>query len=93
VQHSTVCYPADHKHWRHFAVKRREFITLIGAAATWPIPGPAQQTGKPVIGLLNGESSADVARYVAALRHAALHLASRRDRQSAGLPFPRPHPR
>ena len=49
-------------------LKRREFITLLGGAATWPLAARAQQVPLPIVGVVSGRS-----RHAEAPSAAAFH--------------------
>jgi putative ABC transport system substrate-binding protein len=49
-------------------MRRREFVSLLGGAAVWPLAARAQQPAMPAVGYLSSATSAGFAHFVAAFR-------------------------
>ena len=49
-------------------MNRREFITLLGGAAAWPLAAPAQQPAITVVGFLSNGALEGFSPYLATFR-------------------------
>src|SRR6516164_7993300 len=67
-------------------MRRREFITLVGGAAAWPLAARAQQPTLPLIGFLQSASAGATAHMLAAF-HSGLRRSSDLEGQNVAIVY------
>src|SRR5262245_15553411 len=67
-------------------MKRRQFVTLLGGAAAWPLTARAQRPSIPVIGFIDPPTAADTVYRVSAFRD-GLKEAGFIDGHNVGIEF------